>query len=143
MATSKSTRKPQVKKPVNKPTRSTSTRTKQPTKTTRAGGSRTQDTVDVRTAEQSIEAWMNAWPRMVAQAWSDDAFLAKLVREPAQVAREFGLPVLRNFHIQVSVGTQPPTLMLHVPPRPDDLGDAENVAQDAVERSTCNNSCTL
>jgi hypothetical protein len=98
---------------------------------------------DASQTEQAMQRWMEAWPKMVAQAWTDDAFLAKLVKDPAQVAKEYDLPVMKYFRIHVSVGTMPPTLMLNIPPRPDDLKDPENLAKEMVERKTCNNSCTL
>ncbi|PTL78110.1 hypothetical protein [Vitiosangium sp. GDMCC 1.1324] len=93
-------------------------------------------------AEHSVDQWVEMWPKLVARAWSDEQFMTRLVREPDQVARELNLPVFRNFHIDVSVGTQPPTLVLNIPPKPSDLTDPENVAKDAVERKTCSNTCT-
>jgi hypothetical protein len=87
-----------------------------------------------------VEQWMQVWPKMVARAWSDDTFLARLTKESADVAAEYGLPVHPNFRVQLAVGEAPPTLMLSIPPKPAGLEDVEDLGK-VSEHKVCGHSC--
>ena len=98
-----------------------------------------------RSTHQEIEQWRKTWPKIVARAWADSAFMAKLVSEPVKVLQgEYKLPVFDHLDVRVTMGKVPSSLTLVIPPKPEDLkGGMEDVAKDQIERSTCTNSCTF
>lgn len=84
--------------------------------------------VDQALQQNPVEQWMKVWPKMVARAWSDDSFLARLTKDTEKVAAEYGLPVL------------PSTQMLSIPPKPTDLEDIEDLGK-LSEHKICGHSC--
>ncbi|NMO18887.1 hypothetical protein HPC49_54140 [Pyxidicoccus fallax] len=90
-------------------------------------------------------AWMKTWPRIVARAWSDPSFMDRLKSAPADVFKEFGLPLLPDFEYAVQSGTGRPLVTLSVPPKPTGAGN-ENVGdivhEDGRARpKSCTNTC--
>lgn len=93
---------------------------------------------DQTSLDAQLEQWTKVWPKIVARAWSDDEFLARLVKEPIKVAEEeYKLPVFKQFRIQVTVGTSAPTLTLCIPPKPAELPDIEDLAKQELEGESC------
>ena len=95
------------------------------------------------------ESLRKIWPRIVARAWSDDAFLSRLMSEPQQVVQEYKLPLLDNgITYKVVRGDAPPSLsadalVLSVPLKPESLKveSMEELAAHAEQRRSGNSSC--
>ena len=90
-------------------------------------------------------SWMKTWPRIVARAWSDPAFLDRLKREPAEVFKEYDLPLFPDFDYAVRSGSGKPLVTLNVPPRPaaagqESVGDITYEGGSARPKS-CTNTC--
>jgi hypothetical protein len=68
----------------------------------------------------------DAWQRLVARAWSDPAFKAKLLADPAGVLKANGLSVPAGVAVKVWENTDRLlNLVLPVKPAPAELSDAE------------------
>src|SRR5262249_57099847 len=72
---------------------------------------------------------MNQWGRVVARAWSDEAYKQRLLADPRAVLAEAGMAIPANLTMQVHEAT-PTHLHLVLPPPPpgregDKLSDAE------------------
>jgi hypothetical protein len=88
-------------------------------------------------------AWRQTWPKIVARAWADEAFLARLTQHPEAVAEEYKLPMLDGVHYKVVSGNEPPTLVLSLPPKPADLKmeSMEELADHAEQAACYHSSC--
>jgi hypothetical protein len=62
--------------------------------------------------EQSVEHWVehltgqDMWAQVVARAWADEAFEARLIANPTAVLREAGLDVPEETDVQVHWATE-------------------------------------
>lgn len=68
---------------------------------------------------------------IIARAWEDDAFRAKLETDPAAALAEAGLPVPQGRKIKVTTEA-PGTLTLPLPQTPAEAGELEDTDLDAV-----------
>jgi hypothetical protein len=89
--------------------------------------------------------WLKTWPRIVARAWSDPAFMDKLKRAPTKVFEEYGLPLFPDFEYAIKSGAGRPLVTLSVPPRPAGAGQ-ESVSDITTENGnsrpqSCTNTC--
>lgn len=96
---------------------------------------------------QDLPLWTKTWPRIVARAWSDPTFFAKLKRDPTAVFKEYNLPVIPDFEFEVRAGTDKPLVTLYVPPKPAHAGKervADITADDELSPpKTCTNTCAF
>jgi hypothetical protein len=75
------------------------------------------------------QAFQQAWGRVVARAWGDESFKARLLREPAGVFKEYGFEV-------------PPTLAIRVVENDDRMIHLRCTKQGAPEfYLECTSSC--
>ena len=99
--------------------------------------------INPRVAEAN-ELWKKTWPRIVARAWGDQAFMERLKKDPQGVAREYNLPLLENTAYVVEGGSDAPhKIVLSVPPRPKDLptDNMEELSRYADEQKCADSSC--
>jgi hypothetical protein len=91
----------------------------------------------------ALESWKKSWPKIVARAWSDEAFMQRLLQHPEEIAREYKLPVLEGAAFKVVSGNEPPTMVLSVPPKPNSLKieSMEELADQAEQQQCGNSSC--
>lgn len=91
-------------------------------------------------------SWKQTWPKIVARAWADDAFMERLKRDPQGVAREYDLPIIEDAAYQVVVFDKPASaisVVLNIPPKPGDLQDESlETLSSYAERKSCANSST-
>ncbi len=73
---------------------------------------------------QAFEETQKAWGKVIAKAWSDEAFKARLLREPAAVLKESGIKVPEGEAVKV-VENSPKVVHLVLPARPEELSDEE------------------
>jgi hypothetical protein len=86
------------------------------------------------------EAWIRGWPKVVARAWTDEEFRARLLANPAEAIGEFGLPMLHQVELKVVAGeAAPPTMVLTLPDRPADLEEEslEELVQSGARALHC------
>jgi hypothetical protein len=80
-------------------------------------------------AEQLVEHWVehvtttDTWAQVVARAWADEAFQARLVADPTAVLREAGVAVPAGLEVRVQETTGVPEATAHgahlvLPPKP-------------------------
>ncbi len=50
---------------------------------------------------QDVQDVSQAWSKIIAKAWSDDAFKAQLVRDPNPVLDQYGIDDLDAYHVKV------------------------------------------
>jgi hypothetical protein len=66
------------------------------------------------------------WSQLVARAWADPAFKAKLIADPAAVLKENGIQVPAGITIKVVENTPKVLhLTLPLPPAPEELSEEE------------------
>lgn len=93
---------------------------------------------------QTDNSLMKTWPRIVARAWSDPAFLTRLKKEPVEVFKEYNLPLIPDFEYAVKAGKGNPVVTLSVPPKPRGAHLAKDPAGDASRhQKTCTNTCVF
>jgi hypothetical protein len=99
--------------------------------------------MDTRVPADVYESWRKTWPKIVARAWADPAFLQRLNEQPLEVAKEYNLPILEGARYKVVSGNEPPTLTLSIPPKPDHLKteSMEDLALSAEEEHCGDSSC--
>lgn len=90
-------------------------------------------------ANQVNEAWNNGWPKVVARAWSDPAYRARLMADPHAVIADAGLPHLEGVDITVVEGSANPTMTLSLPPAPE--GSEGTQVEAGGELSSTETSC--
>lgn len=78
------------------------------------------------TIKDAGELFRQRWPEVVAKAWLDPAFKAKLLADPAAVLTAEGLPMIDGVAVEVVEGGQAPSLRLPLPPVPADV-EAEDL----------------
>src|SRR5262245_19687256 len=72
-----------------------------------------------------MQEYATQWGQLVARAWSDDAFKARLLAEPAPTLAEQGITMPPGVEIRVHENT-PTMVHLTIPPKPsDDLSDEQ------------------
>lgn len=100
------------------------------------------------THEQAVRQWAETWPKLVARAWLEPAFQRRLLKEPASVLAEHGLPAVEGLEVQVVPGharTQVSskgsntTLVLGLPDKPkgfddEDVSSLERASAPAMAR---------
>ncbi len=65
----------------------------------------------------SVDEWQRMWAKIVAQAWADGDFKARLLADPAAVLREAGVEVPPGVSLQVHESTAD-TVYLVLPASP-------------------------
>ena len=78
-------------------------------------------------SQEGQKAWQEtqkAWNKVVAKAWSDEAFKERLLRDPDGVLKENGIKVPEGEAIKV-VENSPKVVHLVLPERPEELSDEE------------------
>lgn len=94
---------------------------------------------------EANEMWKKTLPRIIARAWSDANFMARVKRDPQGVAREYNLPLLDNtvYEVDSSGQPHPNRVILTIPPRPKDLPieSAEELSRYADEQNCFESSC--
>jgi hypothetical protein len=87
------------------------------------------------------EAWIKGWPKVVAKAWVDDAFRARLLANPAEVLAEEGLPLLPHVDLKIVPGSASakPAMVITLPEAPADLGEEsiEGLLQSGARAENC------
>jgi len=58
-----------------------------------------------------------AWAKIVAKAWSDELFLQRVLKNPKEVFKDYGVEVPRDWELKVQKG-QPKVIHLVIPPKP-------------------------
>ena len=99
-----------------------------------------------RSVSDANASWKRTWPKIVARAWADDAFMERLKRDPLSVAKEYDLPIIEDAAYQVVVYDNPASVIsvvLSIPPKPGDLQDESlETLSEYAERHSCANSST-
>jgi hypothetical protein len=95
--------------------------------------------------QQQAQAYADGFTRVVARAWTDDDFKARLLAEPDEVLRENGIDLKPGTEVRVVQNTDK---VIHVglPPRPqDELSDEalETVAGGGSTASTAGSAGTV
>ena len=100
--------------------------------------------MDTRGLADAYASWRKTWPKIVAKAWADPAFMQRLTEHPLDVAKEYNLPTLEGVAYKVVPGSALPTLTLSVPPKPDHLKteSMDELASSAEEQHCGDSSCT-
>ena len=80
------------------------------------------------------EEFQKAYGRVVARAWSDEAFKERVVFDPLTVFRENGIPVPEGVHVKVIENTEKSVHFI-LPPKPE-KGCGES-ACSVAECCTC------
>jgi hypothetical protein len=81
----------------------------------------------------------DAWQLLVARAWSDPPFKAKLLADPAAMLRAEGLTVPPGMTVKIAENTEKVlNLVLPLKPAPEDLSE-EELQGVAAGRSTVSN----
>ncbi len=145
-ASKSSARKSSARKsPARKPPAPRKPSRKAPPRGPKRGGS------DARLANnlgQEVDtSWLKAWPRIVARAWSDPAFMDRLKSAPADVFKEYKLALFPHFEYAIRQGTERPLVTLSVPPKPtgasnESVGDITYEGGQARPKS-CTNTCAF
>jgi Nitrile hydratase, alpha chain len=74
-----------------------------------------------------------AWNEVVAQAWSDDQYKAKLLADPVSVLSQAGFQIPKGATVTILVETSPMHRTLILPPKPDaQIVDGAQAASDSV-----------
>jgi hypothetical protein len=69
-----------------------------------------------------MEQFRNAWGKVVAKAWSDEAFKKRLLADPAAVLKENGVEVSGEVAVKV-IEDSAKVVHLILPERPSELSD--------------------
>ena len=93
-----------------------------------------------------------AWSKIIAKAWSDDDFKARLLSDPKPVLDEYGIRDLDDFHVQVheDPNAQPgdwhiqgrgpnATYIVAIPPKPS--GELSDSDLESVAGAGCSCCC--
>jgi hypothetical protein len=64
-----------------------------------------------------MQAYAKQWGQLVARTWSDEAFKARLLADPAAVLAEQGIPLPPGVEVRIHEDT-PAVVHLTLPPRP-------------------------
>ena len=81
--------------------------------------------------EAGAQLWEKTFPKILAKAWTDDAFKQRLLSAPGEVFKEYGLPLIAGASYQVKEGASfSTTVAMTIPPKPPDL--AELSMEDAI-----------
>jgi hypothetical protein len=91
----------------------------------------------------ALDSWKKVWPKIVARAWSDEAFMQRLMQNPQEIAWEYKLPLIAGMAYKVVSGNEPPTMVLSVPPKPSSLKieSMEELADQAEQKNCSIASC--
>lgn len=87
-------------------------------------------------AQISNAEWNKQWAKMVAKAWADEGYKARLVADPSAVLAEEGIPVPKDVTIIVHEMT-PKVAHLVLPTIPPDMGDMSNMEERLAAESCC------
>ncbi|MGH6896614.1 MAG: NHLP leader peptide family RiPP precursor [Geminicoccaceae bacterium] len=90
-------------------------------------------------ADQQVEAGNVAYGKVVAKAWSDSAFKAKLLRDPRAALAEAGVPVAAGVTIKVIEDTESTRHLILPPPPPE--GELSDESLDKVAGGGGSSSC--
>jgi hypothetical protein len=93
-------------------------------------------------ADPQVEAGNVAYGKLVAKAWSDSAFKARLLRDPHAALTEAGVPVASGVTIKVVEDTESTRHLVLPPPPPE--GELSDEALDKVAGggpSSCGTVC--
>jgi hypothetical protein len=86
------------------------------------------------THEEAVRQWAETWPKIVARAWLEPAFRRRLLKDPASVLAEHGIPPVEGLEVQVVPGhartqvtSKGPnaTLVLRLPEMPKGFGEED------------------
>ena len=69
------------------------------------------------------------WARIVAKAWADENFKKRLLKDPAAVGKEEGLPVPQGITIRVMEDNAKTRTLVLPPPPPGGSADIERVGE--------------
>ncbi|QRO00158.1 hypothetical protein JRI60_14620 [Archangium violaceum] len=136
---------PARKSPARKPPARKAPASKRTTRGAKArGGGRGQKT---QLGNEADTSWMKTWPRIVARAWSDPAFMERLKSAPADVFKEYNLSLFPDFEYSIRQGTGRPLVTLSLPHKPGSAG-SESVGdithEDGRARpKSCTNTCAF
>ena len=86
--------------------------------------------------ERTAEARRALLGKVIARAWDDENYKARLMNEPRAVLAEAGLDVPSGVEITVSE-QKPGTFHLALPPKPEREGALDDTALEAVAGGTC------
>ena len=96
-----------------------------------------------RPQEAIHDVWWKNWPKLVARAWADEAFMTRLINHPEEVAKDYKLPLIEGTRYKVVSGNEQPTLVLSLPPKPANLKleSMEELAEYAEQKHCHHSSC--
>ena len=89
--------------------------------------------------EQTPDAQRAAFGKVIAQAWSDDTYKAKLLGNPRTALAEAGIEVPADIDITVTE-QKPGEMHLVLPPRPDE-GEVSDEMLQTVAGGFCSCCC--
>ena len=78
--------------------------------------------------------------QIIARAWTDEEFKARLLREPAQVLRENGISLPDDVEVRVVENTRN-VIHLVIPPRPDGELTEEQLEKVSAASACCFTAC--
>jgi hypothetical protein len=67
--------------------------------------------------QQQLQQFKEAWPKIVAKAWSDPEFKKQLLKNPAEALRSFGIEVPKNKKLVIQENKED-TIYLTLPEKP-------------------------
>jgi Nitrile hydratase, alpha chain len=90
-------------------------------------------------SNEQAEAWRASYGKVVAKAWSDSVFKAKLLKDPQAVLAEAGVEMPPGVAVKVVENTQ--DTMHLVLPAPPPAGELTDEALDKVAGGACSSAC--
>ncbi len=87
-------------------------------------------------AQMTNAEWNKHWGKVVAKAWADEGYKARLMSEPKAVLAEEGVPVPQDVKVVVHEMT-PKEAHLVLPTMPADIGDMANMDERLAAQACC------
>ena len=82
---------------------------------------------------------LKKWSKVVAEAWADDAFKRRLMKNPSSALKKFGIDVPPDLEFRVVENTDK-VRYITLPPKPQ--GDVTSLSGGAGFAAACCTSCT-
>lgn len=90
----------------------------------------------------SADEWRMAWGKLIAQAWSDEAFKQRLLEQPAEVLKEVGLELRKDMNVSI-VEQQPDELLLVLPRLPENVEITDELLEAVAGGLLYSNNCSM
>ncbi len=86
--------------------------------------------------DERNKEWNKQWAKIVAKAWADEGYKARLLADPSAVLAEEGVPVPKDITLHVHENTAKAGHLV-LPAVPADLGGMTNMEERLAAESCC------